>query len=74
MSILPTLSKLFACCINDQLRNCFDKIFSKYQSGFRKGLSTQHCLQVMIEKLRNNFDSEETSDDLLTDLSISPSP
>ena len=67
-SILPPLPKRFACCMNDQLNNCFDKILSKYHCGFRKGFSTQHCSLAMIEKLRKTFDSEGT-DLSLTDLS-----
>ena len=46
---LPNLSKIFERCTYDQLKNCFDKILSKYQCGFRKGFSTQHCLLAMIK-------------------------
>ena len=35
----------------------FDNIFSKYQCGFRKGYSTQHCLLVMIEKQKKVADN-----------------
>ena len=41
-----------------QLSNHFDKIFSKFYYGFRKGFGTQHCLLLMIDKLKkavNNF-------------------
>ena len=40
---------------------------SKYQCGFRKGFSTQHCLLAMIEKLRKSLDRDSAA--LLTDLS-----
>ena len=35
----------------------FDNIVSKYQYGFRKGFSTQHCLLAVIEKLQESLDS-----------------
>ena len=55
VSILPNLSKIFERCMYDQLKDHFDKLLSKYQCGFRKGFSTQHCLLAMIEKLRRGF-------------------
>ena len=33
----------------DQMYKYFDQIFSKFQCGFRKGLSAQNCLLHMIE-------------------------
>ena len=56
-SILPNLSKIFERSMYDQLKDYFDKILSKYQCGFRKGFSTQHCLLAMIENLRKSLDS-----------------
>ena len=44
VSILPNLSKIFERCMYDQLKDYLDKLLSKYQSRFRKGFSTQHCL------------------------------
>ena len=38
--------------MHNQINNFFINKLSKYQSAFRKGLGTQHCLLVMIEKLR----------------------
>ena len=52
-----------------QLKDHLDKLLSKYQCGFRKGLSTQHCLLAMIEKLRKSLGSGGSSAALLTDLS-----
>ena len=70
ISILPNLSKIFERCMYDQLKDHFDKLLSKYQCGFRKGFSTQHCLLAMIEKPRKSLDSQErASADLFTDLS-----
>ena len=69
VSILPNLSKIFERCMYHQLKDYFDKLLSKYQCGFRKEFSTQHCLLAMIEKLRKILDSGGASAALLTDLS-----
>ena len=54
ISILPNISKVYERCLYDQISNFFEDVFSKYQCGFRKGYSAQHCLLVMIEKCKNN--------------------
>ena len=41
---------------------------SKDQCGFRKGLGTQHCLLVMIEKLRKIRDDKRVFAAVFTDL------
>ena len=54
----------------DELKDYFDRILSKYQCGFRKGFSKQHCLLAMTEKLRKSLDSGgRASAALLTGLS-----
>ena len=40
VSILPNLSKIFEKCIFEQISQFFENIFSKYQCGFRRGLSS----------------------------------
>ena len=52
VSILPTLSEMFERMF---VKNsaCFDNVFSKYQCGFRKGYSTQHCNLKMLAKWKN---------------------
>ena len=52
-----------------QLNEYFANFLSKFQSGFRKGFSTQHCLLVMIEKLRKIRDEKGVFTAVLTDLS-----
>ena len=49
---LSNISKIFAIIMHNQMNNFFINKLSKYQCGFRKGFGTQHCLLVMIEKLR----------------------
>ena len=56
VSILPNLSKIYERCLYDQMYKYFNHILSKWQCGFRKGFSTQHCLLVMTEKWRKCLD------------------
>ena len=69
VSILPNLSKIYERCLYDQKYKYFNHILSKWQCGFRKGFSTQHCLLVMTEKLRKCLDKGGISGAILTDLS-----
>ena len=46
ISILPTLSKIYERCMDDQMYKYFDQILSKYQYRFLQGYNTQHCLLV----------------------------
>ena len=69
VSILPNLSKIFEKCMFKQITQFFDKIFSKYQCGFRKGFSTQQCLLAMLEKWKRSVDKGKVFGALLTDLS-----
>ena len=50
VSILPTLSKMFGRIMFVQISTSFDNVFTKYQCGFPKGYSTQHCNLKMLEK------------------------
>ena len=49
LSILPNLSKFFARCLCKQISTLFEAILSKYQRGFTKEYSAQHCLLALIE-------------------------
>ena len=69
VSILPTISKIYERLIHKQLSTFFDPILSKFQCGFRKGHSTEHCLLVMIEKWKQCLDNKGVCAALLTDLS-----
>ena len=53
VSILPTLSKMFERIMFVQISAFFDNVFPKYQCGFRKGYSTEHCNFKMLEKWKN---------------------
>ena len=52
-----------------QMSEFFEPILSKYQCGFRKGFSAQHCLLAMLEKWKSAVDNKKTFGPLLTDLS-----
>ena len=69
VSILPILSKVFERSMFKQMSNFFDDIFSKYQSGFRNGFSTQQCLLGVLEKWKWSIDRGKVFGALLTDLS-----
>ena len=53
----------------DQMSNYFESILSKFQCGFRKGFSSQHCLLVLVEKCRKFIDKGGFNGIFLTDLS-----
>ena len=69
ISILPTLSKVYERLIYNQMCPYFDKLFSKFQWGFRKGFNDEHCLITMIEKWRRSVDGGGQAGALLIDLS-----
>ena len=55
--------------MHDEINAYFDDILSKFQCGFCKGYSAQHCLLYMIEKIRKIKDSKGVFAAVLTDLS-----
>ena len=67
--ILSNISKIYERCIYDQIEKYFDDILSKYQCGFRKGYSAQHCLMSLIEKWKESVNSGGAFGALLTNLS-----
>ena len=52
-----------------QISEYFEPILSKFQCGFRKGFSAQHCLLAMLEKWKSAVDNKRNFSALLTDLS-----
>ena len=72
ISILFNVPKMYERCLYHQLYYYFDKIiFSKYQSGICKGLSTLHALLAMIamRTMKTGRDNKEFCAAILTDLS-----
>ena len=56
VSILSNLSKSFKRCLCKQISTFFEDILSKYQCGFRKEDSAQHCLLALTEKWKQSVD------------------
>ena len=69
VSILPALSKIFERLLYYQINDYMDSKLSTQQCGFRKNMSAQHCLLVMLEKWKNSLDNKGSCGVLLTDLS-----
>ena len=69
VSIRSNISKIYERCIYDQIEKYFNDILSKYQCGFQKAYSAQHCLMSLIEKWKESVDSGGAFGALLTDLS-----
>ena len=61
ISILPNISKIYKRCMYKQMSDYLGKFFSKFQCGFRLGISAQHCLLAMIEKWKKCVDKGKTS-------------
>ena len=69
ISILPNVSKIYERCMYKQMSDYLEIFFSKFQCGFRQGISAQHCLLAMIEKWKKCVDQGKTFGALLIDLS-----
>ena len=67
ISILPNLSKIYERLVYDHMYTYFDKFFVKHQCAFRKGYNAQHCLLVMIEKMKEARHKNEVCAAVLTD-------
>ena len=63
------ISKIFEKLHYKQITIFIDPLLSKYQCGFRKGFSAQHCLLAMVERWKNAVDKGKVFGALLTDLS-----
>ena len=61
VSILPVLLKIFETLTTKQLSTFFENILSKFECGFRKVYSTQHCLLLMLEKWKLAVNRNEAS-------------
>ena len=68
VNILSIISKIFEKILSKQWYICFENIPSKFQCGFRKGFSTQHCLILMIEKWKEASGKDQSFGALLTEM------
>ena len=69
ISLLPVVSKLFERNMSDQIQIYIERFLSPFLFGFRKGHSTEQCLNIMIEKWRKALDNKKCVGAVLTDLS-----
>ena len=69
VSILPVISKFFEKLLFKKITIFIDPLLPKYQCGFRKSFSAQHCLLAMLEQWKNHVDKGKVFGALLTDLS-----
>ena len=69
VSILTALSKVFEKIYCRQLTSYFDRIFSKYLSGFRQKYSCQSTLLRMIEEWKSALDNGNMVGSIAIDLS-----
>ena len=69
VSILPNILKINERCLFKPISNYFENLFSKFQCGFRQGLSAQYFLISLIEKWEKSVDKGKTFTVFLTDLS-----
>ena len=69
ISILSNISKIYEKYIQTQLNEHFANFLSEYQWGFRQRFSAQHCIFVIIEKLRKIRDEKKVFAAILTELS-----
>ena len=68
ISILANLSKVYERIKQSQSYPHLNNNFTKYQRGFQKGLSGQHCLIAIIEKWRQSLDFGGQANAVLTAL------
>ena len=53
--------------MHQQINEYFESLLSKFQCGFRQGFSAQHCLLVMVKKMKKIRDSKGVFAAVLTD-------
>ena len=69
VSLLPIVSKLLERDMYNQVNSYIEKHLSPYLFGFRKGHSTEQCLNIMLEHWKKALDNKKYVGAVLTDLS-----
>ena len=69
ISLLPSVSKLYEKDMYSQILNYIEQHLSPYLFGFRKGHSTEQCINVMLENWKKALDGKKHVGAVLTDLS-----
>ena len=68
-TFLIIISKLFERNMYNQIHSYIGKYLSPYLFGFRKGHSTEQCLNIMLESWKRALDKKLCAAAILTDLS-----
>ena len=70
ISLLPILSKIFERVVHDQTQGFLEenRLFYKFQSGFRKNHSTNFSLSYLSDKISSGFDAGKFTGMILIDL------
>ena len=55
--------------MHQQINEYFESLLSKFQCGLKQRFSAQHCLLVMVEKMKKIRDKKRVFAVVLTDLS-----
>ena len=63
---MSNISKVYEKFIFKEISEYFESFLWKYQCGFRKGFSAQHCLLSMLEKWKSAIDNRKMFGALLT--------
>ena len=50
ISMMPNIPKIYERCMDKKRSDYLGNLFSKFQCGFRQGISAQHYLLAMVEK------------------------
>ena len=61
VSILPNLSKINERCPYNKMYKYFNHILSKWQCGFRKSFSTQHCHNLLFNVSNTSLSGSQFS-------------
>ena len=69
ISVLPTMSKVFARLMHHQVSEYIDKHLSPFLCGYHKGFNTQTALLSLLEKWKCTLDKKRFAGAVLMDLS-----
>ena len=57
LSILSNMSKLYKRCMQQQINEYFQSLLPKFQCGYGKRFSAQHCFLVTAEKIKKRMET-----------------
>ena len=69
ITVLPSVSKVFERLMYEQMYSFVERFLSPHLCGFRRGYSTQHALQKLVEDCRKALDKKGCPGAIMMDLS-----